>query len=100
MRVAIPHDLDPAAVRERLKSRSHEIAGHVPGGMAQVETSWPSEDRMQMDIRAMGQTLVGNVIIAPGEVVIEMDLPGMLSFMEPMIASTIRTQGQKVLAKS
>lgn len=100
MRVAIPHELDPAVVRERLKGRSHEIAGHVPGGMAQVETSWPSEDRMQMDISAMGQRLVGNITIAPTEVVIEMELPGMLAFMEPMISSTIRTQGQKVLAKS
>lgn len=99
MRVAIPHDLDPAVVRERLKGRSHEIAGHVPGGMAQVETSWPSEDRMQMDISAMGQRLVGNISILPSEVVIEMDLPGMLAFMEPMISSTIRTQAQKVLTK-
>ena len=99
MRVAIPHDLDPAVVRERLKGRSHEIAGHVPGGMAQVGSSWPSEDPMQMEISAMGQRLVGNISILPSEVVIEMDLPGMLAFMEPMISSTIRTQAQKVLTK-
>ena len=45
MRVAIPHNLDNDTVRERLKSRSHEIANHIPGN-ATVRTMWPSENRM------------------------------------------------------
>jgi hypothetical protein len=100
MRVAIPHSLDPAEVRNRLKSRSHEIKDHLPGGAATVETSWPSEDRMQMDIRTMGQSLVANLVVAENEVVIEMALPGMLSFLEPMISGAIRQQGQKLLGKA
>lgn len=99
MRVAIPHDLDPAVVRERLKGRSHEIADHVPGGMAEVETSWPSENHMAMTIRAMGQQLTGGIDIGERELVIELALPGMISFMEPMISSAIRTQGEKLIAK-
>ena len=43
MRVALPHDLDKATVRERLRSRSHEIADHIPGGMAEVTTRWVGE---------------------------------------------------------
>ncbi|MFN4113169.1 MAG: polyhydroxyalkanoic acid system family protein [Sphingomonadaceae bacterium] len=99
MRVAIPHDLDRAVVRERLKSRSHEIVDHVPGGMAEVETSWPSEDHMAMTIKAMGQELTGGIAIGDTELVIELALPGMVSFMEPMIAGAIRTQGEKLIAK-
>ncbi|WP_324262372.1 polyhydroxyalkanoic acid system family protein [Altererythrobacter sp. H2] len=99
MRVAIPHELDRAVVRERLKSRSHEIADHVPGGMAEVETSWPSEDRMAMTISAMGQKLTGGIDIGDTELVIDLELPGMLAFMEPMISGAIRQQGQKLIAK-
>ena len=44
MRVAIPHKLDNDTVRERLRSKSHEIGNAIPGGGA-VQTAWPSEDR-------------------------------------------------------
>ena len=40
MQVAIPHDLDRETVRQRLRNNSHKIADHVPGGMADVQTSW------------------------------------------------------------
>ena len=44
MRVALPHDLGRDEVRRRLKERSHEIAGYLPGGMANVETDWVGDD--------------------------------------------------------
>ena len=44
MRVEIPHNLDKATTRARLRANSHKIADQFPGGMAQVETSWPNED--------------------------------------------------------
>ena len=57
MQVAIPHDLGREEVRRRLKSRSHELAGAIPGGMAEVQTDWPNQDRMNMSIQAVGQAL-------------------------------------------
>ena len=97
MRVALPHDLDKATVRERLKSRSHEIADHIPGGMAQVETSWPSEDRMDMTVRAMGQDLNGMVELEDKQVVFTVVLPPALGFIEPIVESAIRASGQKLI---
>ncbi|QYU70147.1 polyhydroxyalkanoic acid system family protein [Leptolyngbya sp. 15MV] len=97
MRVAIPHELDRAVVRERLRSRSHEIADHVPGGMAQVETEWTSEDRLALTVKAMGQQLKGGIEIEERQLVIDLDLPPALSFVEPMIAGAIRQQTQKLL---
>jgi hypothetical protein len=97
MRVAIPHTLDNDTVRERLRSKSHEIADHIPGGGA-VRTAWPSEDRMTMDISAMGQNLHAHVDLEPGQLVFEVPLPAALSFVEPMIAGAIQKQGQKLLA--
>jgi len=98
MRVAVPHQLDKDEVRRRLKSRSHEIADGFPGGMAEVTTGWPSEDRMTMAIGAMGQQLQGAIEIGTSEVVIELNLPPALSFIEPIVDSAIRKQGQKLLA--
>jgi hypothetical protein len=98
MRVALPHDLDKATLRERLRSRSHEIADHIPGGMAEVTTSWPSEDRMDMAIRAMGQDLHGAVELEDKQVVFTVILPPMLGFIEPIVESAIKASGQKLIA--
>lgn len=97
MRVAIPHNLDNDIVRQRMKAKSHEIADYVPGG-ATVETAWPSDDRMNMTIGAMGQQVSGNVDLEPGQLVFEVELPMMLSFLEPMIRGAVEKGGQKLLA--
>lgn len=99
MRVAIPHDLPRETVRERLRSRSHEIADHIPGGMAEVTTAWANEDSMTMRVTAMGQNLDGRVDIEDGQLVFEIDLPPALGFIEPMIANAVRQQGHKLLTK-
>lgn len=97
MRVAIPFDISRDLARERLKSRSHEIADHIPGGMAKVATDWPSEDRMNLTISTMGQSLRGIVNIEESQLVFEIALPPALGFMEPIISGAIRQQGQKLL---
>ena len=98
MQVAIPHDLGRDEVRRRLKSRSHELAGAIPGGMAEVVTSWPSEDRMGMSIQAMGQALTGYIDIRDTEIEVVLDLPPALSFIQPIVEGAIRQQSQALLA--
>ncbi len=97
MEVAIPHNLGRDEVRHRLRTRSHTMADAIPGGMAQVNTGWPSEDRMSLDIAAMGQVLTGYIEIHDADVVLHMDLPPALGFLEPIVAGAIRQQGQKLL---
>ena len=96
MRVAIPHQLDQAEVRRRIKGRSHEIVDFLPGS-ADVSTSWPSEDRMTLNVSAMGQSITGDIEIEEGQVVFTINLPGMLSFVEPMIEKAISAKGRKLL---
>lgn len=98
MRVAVPHSLPKPEVRRRLDEKQDSIAGFVPGGMADVATSWASEDRMLMTIRAMGQEIVGNVDIEDSAVVFTIDLPLALSFVEPMISGALEEKGRKLLA--
>ncbi len=98
MRVEIPHNLDKATARERLRANSHRISEQFPGGMAQVETSWPSEDTMAMHVRAMGQELLGHVELEEGKLVFNVVLPPALSFIEPIISGAIKKSGQKLIA--
>ena len=98
MEVAIPHSLGKDTARERLKSRGHLIGENIPGGMADVTTHWPSEDRMTMMVSAMGQTLNAHVDIEDSQVVFVVDLPPGLDFVKPMVEGAIRSQGEKMLA--
>lgn len=97
MRVAIPHSLDRAEVRRRLRERSGEIADFVPVPMATVRTAWPGEDLMTLNVAAMGQSIDGRIEIADSQVVFEIDLPPALSFVEPMIKGAIEDKGRKLL---
>jgi hypothetical protein len=96
MRVAIPHQLPKEEVRQRLHARAHEIGDQV-GGMAQVTTSWETEDRLAMTITAMGQDMLGSIDNEEGELVFEFDLPPALGFVRNFIESAIREKGQKLL---
>jgi hypothetical protein len=98
MRVAVPHSLSRAEARRRLESKKDKIASFVPGGMAEVETYWQGEDRMMMVIRAMGQELTGHVDVEDAQVVFELELPLALSFVEPMVKSTLEEKGRKLLS--
>ena len=98
MEVAIPHQLGRDEVRTRLRARSHMIADGIPGGMANVRTAWPSDDRMTLDIAAMGQMLTGHIDVEDSQVVLHMDLPPALGFLKPIVEGAIRQQGHKMLA--
>lgn len=98
MEVAIPHALGREEARRRLRENGHKMGEGIPGGMAQVATRWPSEDRMEMAISAMGQTLAGHIDVGESQVVLSIDLPPALAFVEPIVAGAIRQQGQKLLA--
>jgi Putative polyhydroxyalkanoic acid system protein (PHA_gran_rgn) len=98
MRIALPHSLGREEVRRRLHARSGEIAEMFPGGMAEVAVSWPHEDRMSLDVTAMGKTLAGAVEIGDHEVAFVIELPGALSFIEPMVRGALKEKGRKLLA--
>lgn len=100
MRVAVPHNLPREEVRRRLRDRSGDIASHIPGGMAQVTSSWTGEDRMHLSVAALGAKVDGDVTIEDAQVVFTVTLPPALSFFEPVIAKAIAANGQKLLTKT
>jgi len=99
MRIALPHDLGRDEVRQRLKDRSHEIADYIPGGFASVDTVWQGEDRMQLTVDAMGQSITGDIEVYDDQLVFQIKLPATLAFVRPMIEGAIRSNGTKMLEK-
>jgi hypothetical protein len=98
MRVPIPHSHSKDEVRRRLTSRTGEIADFIPGGMADVSTSWPDDDTMELAITAMGKTVAGKVELEDGQVVFTVELPGSLAFIEPMVRGALESKGRKLLS--
>jgi len=98
MQVAIPHQLGREEARRRLKANSSSLGQQFPAGMASVQTSWPSEDRMALAIGAMGQNITGHVDVQETQVLLTVDLPPALSFIEPLVSGAIQDAGRKMLA--
>ena len=97
MRVPIPHSLGKDEARAQLKARSGDLAGMMPGGMADVAVSWPDEDRMNLAVKAMGSSVDAAVEIGDNVVTVIVDLPMALKFFEPLIRSAVEKNGQKLL---
>ena len=97
MRVPIPHSLGKDEALRRLHARSGELAGMMPGGMADVQVSWPDEDRMALVVTAMGSSVNAAVEVGDSAVTVIVDLPGALKFFEPMIRGAVEKNGQKLL---
>ena len=100
MRVTLPHKLGKEEVRDRMHKHGHEIGNYFPAGMAEVETSWPSEDFMELVITAAGQRIEGGIEVEEDSVTIDMDLPAMLGFLRGTIERAVRKHGGKLLEKS
>ncbi|MCB2051086.1 MAG: polyhydroxyalkanoic acid system family protein [Novosphingobium sp.] len=98
MQITLPHNLSREEVRNRLRDKAQDILGQVPGGMAEVETSWPAEDRMALSVSVMGQVMKGDIAIADKDVTVTLELPFTLTFVQPMIEGTIREKGKELLA--
>jgi hypothetical protein len=95
--VEIPHQLGRAEVRRRMSSRVGDLGKRIPGGMAEVSSSWASEDRMLLDVVAMGQKVAATVDVEERVVRVTVVLPLMLSFMAGPIAAIVRKSGEDML---
>jgi len=98
MRVALPHSLGKDEVRRRMHKHADEIGSFFPAGLAKVTTGWPNEDRMTITAEVMGQSIPGGVEIREHEVVIEMDLPLLLSVMKGPLEAAVRKEAGRLLA--
>ncbi|MDJ0979048.1 MAG: polyhydroxyalkanoic acid system family protein [Erythrobacter sp.] len=97
MKVRLPHQLERTEIRRRLEERKGEIVSYFPEGMASLESNWANEDHMDFLVAIAGQRIRGSVDIAEDHVVIEVDLPLILSFLNGKIESSVRKEGTRLL---
>ncbi len=97
MRVSIPHDLGREEVRRRMRERINNLGASLPGLPADVEPSWQGDDRVNLNIQVMGQSIDGFIEIEDHQVWVDVTLPMMLAMMEPMIQNAVREQGTALL---
>jgi len=95
--IDVPHRLGRAGARERLESRIGELDKHIPGGMAEVRSSWTSEDEMAIDVTAMGQRVAAKLEVQDTIVRVHLLLPPMLAFFSGMISAAVRDGGERML---
>jgi hypothetical protein len=95
--IDVPHRLGKAGARERMKARIGDLGGHMPGGVAEVRSSWPSEDEMALEIGVMGQTIPARMEVQDTVVRVHVSLPPMLAMFSGMIGAAVKTGGEKLL---
>jgi len=95
--IDIAHQLGRVEAKRRIASRVGDLAGKIPGGMARVDSSWPADNRMQLDVGAFGQRVNAALDVEEEKVRVTIDLPPALSFMSGIIASTVRERGEDFL---
>ncbi|GGE83696.1 polyhydroxyalkanoic acid system family protein [Sphingomonas prati] len=95
--IDLPHSLGRDEARRRIRSRIGELPGHIPGGVATVKSSWEGEDRMTMQVAAMGQEVTATLDVQDTLVRVSLILPGMLSFFTGAIAAGVKAKGSDLL---
>ena len=95
--VDIPHSLGREVAKARLRANVGDLGSHIPGGVASLQTSWPSPDSMVIDLHAMGQAMRVTLDIEDANVRATFVLPGMLRFFARAIAAGVREQGSQLL---
>jgi hypothetical protein len=97
MQIDLPHQLGRVEAKRRIQSRIGELAGHMPGGVAEVSSAWPEEYRMALDVAAMGQQVAATIEVEERIVRLNLQLPMMLRFASGALEAVIQRKGSELL---
>jgi hypothetical protein len=95
--IEISHTLGREEARRRVTSRIGELGSHLPGNIADVKTSWLAENRIALEIKAMGQVVSATIDIEDRVLRVSFTLPGMLSFFSKAVAAAVKEKGGQLL---
>lgn len=93
----IPHTLGREEARRRIRARIGELPSHIPGGAAQVRSSWPSEDRLLVDVTALGQAVAAAIDVDDRVIRVRLDLPPILGLAAGPIVAAVRRNAATLL---
>ena len=96
IKVDLPHSLGRQEAKRRLQNGLGKLKDQIPGGSAEVESSW-QDDRMNLAVTAMGQQVRATLDVEEKLVRLEVLLPPMLGFLAKPIEALLRRQGAELL---
>ncbi len=94
--VDMPHKLGREEARRRIAGNIHKLKDHIPGGTAQVDSSW-SGDTLNMTVNAMGQSVEAVIDVEEAKLHCRIMLPGMLSLFAAPIEAMLNRKGRDLL---
>ncbi len=94
--VDLPHKLGRDEARRRIAGNIDQLAGHIPGGTADVTSRWEG-DTLHLDVAAMGQQVKATIEVEEAVVHCNIDLPGMLSLFAGPIEAFLKRKGDDLL---
>jgi hypothetical protein len=95
--IDIHHSLGRAEAKRRMQAKVGGLASRIPGGMADVSSSWPTPDRMALEVTAMGQTIPVTLDVEDAVIHVTMLLPGMLGMMSGLISGVVKREGESLM---
>ncbi len=87
--IRIPHGLDQAEVRRRLDAAVERARRDYADKVSRLEASWETEDCLALEVVVLGMEIDGTVTNEPGQLVISIEMPGMLSMFAGQIRNGI-----------
>ena len=94
--IDLPHSLGVEEAKRRMQGGIGKLKEHVPGGAAEVESSWTG-DRMHLCVRALGQEVRGHIDVLDSLVRLEVMLPAFLAMFGPHIEGLLRRGSTELL---
>ncbi len=94
--VDLPHKLGRDEARRRIAGNIDSLAGHIPGGTAEVNSRWEG-DTLHLDVGAMGQSITAEIAVDEKVVHCKFELPGMLAMFAGPIEAFLRRKGGDLL---
>ena len=95
--VKLPHTLGKAEATRRMRSRIGELPAHIPGGVAKVDHRWTGDDRLALDIAALGAEVSTLAEVDETEIRLSVQLPPLLEPFRGAIERAVRTRASALL---
>lgn len=89
LEVRVPHGLEKAEVRRRLDAAVDRARQDYADKVSSLEAAWETEDRMAVDVVVLGMDIHGDIEVEVAVLVIQLELPGMVTMFAGQIRSGI-----------
>ena len=93
--IDLPHQLGKDEARRRIANNVHKLQEHIPGG-AQVQSGWTG-DQLNLDVAAMGQSVMATIDVMDSKVHLKVLLPPMLGMFSGIIQGALQKKGRVLL---